>query len=161
MNDNAANNDDVKNVLQELIEIARDGQEGFSLASEHAQDPSLKAAFAERSSKRASFVRQLRLLQSNYSDAERDDSDTITGGLHRAWMTIRAAVARKEDQAILEEAERGEDAAVEAYTEALGRDPALPAEVRNCIQSQAAEVQQDHDFVRDLRDSGKFDHKTK
>jgi len=160
MNDETTTNDDVKSVLQNLIEIARDGQEGFSLAAEHAQDPALKEAFAERSSKRASFVRQLRLLQSNYSDAERDDSDSLTGGLHRAWMTIRAAVARKEDQAILEEAERGEDVAVEAYEDALQHDPALPAEVRSTIQTQASEVKQDHDFVRDLRNSGKYDHKT-
>jgi hypothetical protein len=48
-------------------------------------------------------------------------------------------VGSRNDQAILDEAERGEDAAVEAYRNAL-----------------ANKVQRAHDRIRALRDSGRY-----
>ncbi|TLD72275.1 PA2169 family four-helix-bundle protein [Phragmitibacter flavus] len=151
---------DVRGVLDNLIEISKDGQEGYRLASEHATDPALKQAFSERSASRARFVSQLQDLQTRYGTSDPQDSGSVSGSLHRAWLQIRSTVARREDQAILEEAERGEDAAVAAYREALTHQPPLPADAVTTVQAQAAEVKEDHDFVRDLRDSGRFEVKT-
>lgn len=150
--------EEVRNVLQNLIEIARDGQEGYRLASEHVKDAALKEAFAGRSAQRSRFVHQLQDLQERFGLQKPDDGGSVSGGLHRAWMQIRAAVSRQEDQAILEEAERGEDAAVEAYRQALGNEVVeLPPEAVRTLQEQAGEVQSDHDFVKQLRDSGQFE----
>jgi uncharacterized protein (TIGR02284 family) len=157
MNTNTPEVKEVRAVLDNLIEITKDGQEGYRLAAEHATDPGLKQAFAERSANRARFVSQLQDLQARYGARDPEEGGSMSGSLHRAWMQIRAAVNRREDQAILEEAERGEDAAVEAYREALTHQPPLPADAVTTVQAQAMEVKEDHDFVRDLRDSGRFD----
>lgn len=151
------NNEDVRGVLENLIEITRDGQEGYRLAAENATDPSLKQAFAERSDERARFVRQLQDLQQRYGVRQPEETGSVSGTLHRAWMQIRSVVARKEDQAILEEAERGEDAALEAYRDALSHQPPLPDDAARTVLEQAAQVESDHDFIRDLRDSGRFE----
>ena len=156
MNTNETDNSEVQDILKDLIEIARDGQEGYRLAAEHAHDSTLKLTFAERSASRGRFVSQLQQLQTRYGETDVREDGSISGALHRTWIDIKAAVTRREDQAILEEAERGEDAAVEAYRDALLHEPSLPADALSTVENQAAEVKKDHDYIRQLRDSGKF-----
>jgi uncharacterized protein (TIGR02284 family) len=51
----------------------------------------------------------------------------------------------------LEEVERGEDAAKDAYQHAIAQ--ALPPEVRSMVQRQYQGVKENHDRVRSLRDA--------
>jgi len=51
----------------------------------------------------------------------------------------------------LEECERGEDAAKSAYEAALKED--LPADIRTLVERQYQGVKENHDRVRDLRNS--------
>ena len=148
---------EVIDVLSTLIEYARDGQEGFKHAAEHANSPELREFFMDCSNQRAQFVTELQSLQSLQGEDSPDNDGSMTGALHRAWIDIRSVVTQRDDQATLEEAERGEDAAVSAYREALEEaDPPLPENVASVIRSQAALVKQTHDRVRELRDSGRF-----
>ncbi len=148
---------DVLRVLANLIEYARDGQEGFRQAAEHAKAPELVEFFQECSQQRAGFVDELQGLERLLGQASPDDSGSMTGALHRAWIDIRTVVTKRDDQAILEEAERGEDAAVAAYRGALESESTpLPSNISNVIRAQAAIVKNTHDQVRDLRDSGRY-----
>jgi uncharacterized protein (TIGR02284 family) len=79
--------------------------------------------------------------------------------MHRGWINLKAALSTNEPQAVLEEAERGEDAAVAAYREALEQTDIDPA-TRELINSQYAEVKAAHDHVRNLRDSGTYRKKS-
>jgi len=54
---------------------------------------------------------------------------------------------------MLEECERGEDAAVARYRKALKED--LPADVRAVVQEQADGAKRNHDQIRNLRNSAK------
>ena len=56
-----------------------------------------------------------------------------------------------DDEAILDECERGEDSAKEAYEEALRQD--LPPDVRVMIAKQYQEVKSNHDRVKDMRNA--------
>ena len=56
-----------------------------------------------------------------------------------------------DEHAILDECERGEDAAKRAYEEALQDD--LPADVRTLIGKQYREVKMNHDSVRAMRNA--------
>lgn len=60
---------------------------------------------------------------------------------------------------MLEEAERGEDAAIAAYRKAL-ENTDLDATTRDLIKSQSTDVQAAHDHVRNLRDSGTYKKKS-
>ena len=59
----------------------------------------------------------------------------------------------RDDNAILEECERGEDVAVKTYEEALG--VGLPGNVEEVVRRQFAQVKEAHDRVRNLRNQSR------
>lgn len=143
-------NDSVISTLNNLIETCKDGQEGFQQAAEGVQDSSLKSLFYEYSQQRAQFVGELQGLVRELG-GEAETSSSVAGALHRGWINIKAAVTGQDDAAILNECERGEDVAKNAYKDALAAD--LPSNVASVIQTQATHVQQAHDRIRSLRDA--------
>jgi uncharacterized protein (TIGR02284 family) len=143
-----------RHVLNNLIEICKDGQHGFQTAADDAKDETLMELFRRYAAQRTAFIAELqervRLL-----GGEPDKHGTVTGTLHRGWINLKAAISSNEPHAVLEECERGEDAAVKTYREALA-ETELDAETRSVIQRQANEVQLAHDRVKQLRDSKAF-----
>ncbi len=136
--------------LNNLIETCKDGQEGFKQAAEGIQRSDVKSVFYELGQQRAKFAGELQgLVRELGGDAETTSS--TAGALHRGWINIKSLVTGQDDAAILNEAERGEDVAVNAYKKAL--EETLPANVQTIVQRQATEVKTAHDKVRDLRDS--------
>lgn len=149
--------EDIVAVLHDLIEISRDGEEGFKQAADHARSSKLKQVFADYSRQRHQFVTELQQLERRFGETEVDESGSATGTLHRAWINLRTAISSRNDQAILDEAERGEDAAKAAFTEAQKQcTDAMPVDVRTAINAQFVQVRQAHDEVRRLRDCGEF-----
>jgi uncharacterized protein (TIGR02284 family) len=151
-----ADADTVCHVLEDLIEITRDGEEGFSHAAQYANDRALRDEFHQFSRERGQIVADLQRLERSFGKRDVDYSGSVIGAFHRAWMDIRSVVMHREDQAILEEAERGEDAALEAYAKALNHQPSLPASAWSVIQALANKIQKAHDRVKALRDSGRY-----
>jgi uncharacterized protein (TIGR02284 family) len=143
-------NDSVITTLNNLIETCKDGQEGFQQAAEGVKDSSLKSLFYEYSQQRAQFVGDLQGLVRDLG-GEAETSSSLAGALHRGWINIKSAVTGQDDAAILNECERGEDIAKNAYKDALAAD--LPSNVTSVIQEQATQVQQAHDRIRGLRDA--------
>jgi uncharacterized protein (TIGR02284 family) len=76
---------------------------------------------------------------------------SVAAALHRGWISVREAVTDRDDKAILEECERGEDYAKAQYKKALQQD--LPENVRAVVARQYEGVIANHDKVRALRDS--------
>ncbi|HEX9960633.1 MAG TPA: PA2169 family four-helix-bundle protein [Pyrinomonadaceae bacterium] len=150
-------NDSVITTLNNLIETCKDGQEGFQQAAEGVQDSSLKSLFYEYSQQRAQFVGELQGLVRELG-GEPETSSSVAGALHRGWINIKSAVTGRDDAAILNECERGEDVAKGAYKDALAAD--LPSNVTSVIQEQATQVQQAHDRIRGLRDAANSESST-
>ena len=143
-------NDDVISTLNGLIETCKDGQEGFKTAAEGVERSDLKSLFYEFSQQRSQFAGELQaLVQSLGGDPE--NTGTVSAALHRGWMNIKSAVTGKDDGAVLNECERGEDSAKKAYKDAL--EQPLPANVMQTVQKQFAAVQATHDRVKALRDA--------
>ena len=143
-------NDKAISVLQDLIETNRDGQHGFRTAAEDAKDAELARVFTEFSTQRTTFIAELQdRVRSLGGDA--DKSGSVSGSLHRGWIDLKAALSSNEPHAVLAEAERGEDAAVKAYREALEEN--LDPITRGIVSRQYASVQAAHDRVKSLRDS--------
>jgi uncharacterized protein (TIGR02284 family) len=149
-----ASADDVISTLNGLIETCKDGQEGFKEAAEGVERSDLKSLFYEFSQQRAQFAGELQtLVQSLGGDPE--NTGSIAGSLHRGWINIKSAVMGKDEAAILNECERGEDSAKNMYKEALELD--LPANVLETVQSQYSSVQAAHDRIKALRDAANND----
>ncbi|WP_050028480.1 PA2169 family four-helix-bundle protein [Verrucomicrobium sp. BvORR034] len=148
--------EDILSLLHNLIGVSRDGEEGFKQAAEHARAEKLKQVFANYSHQRHDFVTQLQELERRFGETDVDEKGSATGGLHRAWIGLRTALTSNDDQALLEEAERGEDAAKAAFEDAQRDFAELPVDVRSAIAAQSAQVRQAHDEVKKLRDSGLY-----
>ena len=145
-----ASNDDVISTLNGLIETCKDGQNGFKEAAEGVDRSDLKSLFYEFSQQRSQFAGELQsLVQSLGGDPE--NSGSVAAALHRGWINIKSAVTGKDEGAILNECERGEDSAKNAYKNAL--EEALPANIMETVQTQYAAVQAAHDRVKALRDA--------
>ena len=76
---------------------------------------------------------------------------SATGALHRGWVAVKAKLSTYDDLAVLEECERGEDATLVSYRDALEHD--LPAPIRNLIQLQYEGAKRNHVEIRNMRDS--------
>jgi uncharacterized protein (TIGR02284 family) len=141
---------DVVSTLNELIEICRDGQEGFKTAAEGVERSELKTMFYEYSQQRAQFVGELQdLVRQQGGDPE--NTGHVAATLHRAWIDIKSVVTGKDEGAILNECERGEDYAKDAYKRALEAN--LPGGVSEVIQRQSAAVMEAHDKVKAMRNT--------
>lgn len=141
---------DAISTLNNLIETCKDGQIGFQTAAEGVQNSNLKSVFYEFGQQRARFVGELQTLVRELG-GDPENTGSVTATLHRGWINIKSTVTGQDDAAILNEAERGEDVAKNAYEKATAMS--LPANVSSVLQKQYAEVKTAHDKVRDLRDA--------
>ena len=148
MNQTAMKPDQVISTLNSLIELNRDGQNGFKEAAEKIESPQLKQFCLEQSRSRAQFVGELQPLVLSLG-SEPDNTGSVAGAMHRGWMDLKSALGGG-DHAILAATETGENHAVNEYKKALAET--LPAHVRDLVERQFQSVTQAHDKVKGMRD---------
>lgn len=139
--------DDVVKVLNQLIEVAQDGREGFAEAAEVARDAGLKATFLVSSGDCAEAVRELQLAVQTLGH-EPEDHGSVAGLVHRQRIRLRTRVDDN-NLAVLDEVDRGEDHAEAAYARALRMG--LPPEVKSIIERHSEGVRRNHQRIRELR----------
>ena len=147
-----ASNDDVISTLNDLLETCRDGEYGFSTSAEHTQTTDLKSLLTRHAQECRTAGQELQALIRQMG-GEADDGGSVSGALHRGWVSVRGVLSGHSDQAMLDECERGEDAAVASYRKALKQD--LPPAIRTVVEKQAQGAQKNHDEIKALRDSYK------
>lgn len=144
-------NDNPKNVLNDVIATARNGERGFREAAEHFKSPELKSMAQRVSSERAAFARELE--PELHAEGEKDKPEgSAAGALHRAWIDIKTALGGG-DHTILEWLEQGEDHAKKIYSEAL--QATLPSAAQLIVRRQYDRIVAVHDEVKRLRDTSK------
>ncbi len=146
--DTTVTGNDVAHTLNNLIETAKDGQLGFDKAAQEANESSLKTLFVKYSSQRSQYVSELQQLVQQLG-AKAETSGSLAASIHRGWIDVKKAVSKREDTAIIDECEAGEDAAMKNYKEALAT--ALPSDVMTVVQRQFAGVQEAHNTIRDMK----------
>ncbi len=142
-----ADNDKVISTLNNLIETCKDGQEGFQQAAEGVKNSELKTLFGTYAQQRAGFAGELQTEVRNLGGDPEKTSSTA-GALHRGWINIKSAITGQDESAIIAECERGEDSAVSNYQDAIKGE--LPANIREVVERQFAQVKQAHDRIRSL-----------
>ena len=140
--------DHVRLVLEHLIDTCRDGEAGFADAAEHVADSRLRQYFRERSQERTRFARELEQELERIGTWQTTRKGSATGDLRRTWFDVKRALGGG-DPTILDEVEAGEDAARDAYQQALREH--LPPATMALIRTQAQSIVSSHDDVRMLR----------
>ena len=143
------NDEKIISMLNGLLEISRDGAEGFRTCANDANDPSLKLYFRDRAQSCDEAVQSLSAEIRRYG-GDPDTSGTAAAVLHRAWIDIKTALTNQDNLTVLEECERGEAAAVIAYENALREE--MPDSLRGFVHRQYEGVKRNHDRIRELRD---------
>jgi uncharacterized protein (TIGR02284 family) len=143
-------NDDVVDILNKLIETCKDGEYGFRTSAEHVKSEQLRTVFLERAESCRRGATELQAEVSRLGGKPEDDSSTA-GTLHRGWVNLKAKLSGDSDQAALDECERGEDAALERYRDAIKED--LPSDIAAIVQRQYEGVKRNHDQIRSLRNA--------
>lgn len=143
----ALDNDEVIATLNNLVEICKDGQNGFRTAAEGIKNSELTTLFNTYSQQRAQFAAELQ-SEVRRLGGEAEETGSAAAAVHRGWINIKSAVTGEDEAAVISECERGEDSAVEAYEEALETD--LPNDVKTIVSSQFSQVKEAHDRIRSL-----------
>ena len=142
-------------VLNDLIETSKDGQEGFKTCAEDIKHPELKALFAKRSADCATAAAELQAEVRNLG-GDPETSTSVAGDLHRRWVDVKSMFTGKDEEAVLNEAERGEDHALKAYKEAIETiNKHNLVGIRDLVERQYHGVQRNHDQVKALRNQAR------
>ena len=141
-------NDDAIDTLNNLLEICRDGEFGFTESAEHTKTQQFKTAFLQRADDCRSAAVELQQLISEMG-GEPDEGGTVSGAMHRGWIAVKGSLSGYSDMDMLEECERAEDVALAQYRKALKQN--LPMQAKAVVERQAQGTQKNHDQIRDLR----------
>ena len=141
-------NDDVVDVLNKLIETCKDGEYGFRSSAERVRSEQLRKTFNDRADECRKGADELQACVVQLGGEPETDS-SATGTMHRGWVKVKGALGGDSDLSMLEECERGEDAALERYRGAL-KEP-LSADIMAVVQQQYEGVKRNHDQIRTLR----------
>jgi uncharacterized protein (TIGR02284 family) len=136
-------------MLNELIEVSKDGEHDFTKAAGKAHHASVNAALLESATRCSRGARELRELVFKLG-GKPESGGSVAGALHRGWLDVKLAVGSRTDAAILADCEKGEDTAEKRFHHALERS--LPADVNAVVERLYNDVAQDLDRIRDLRD---------
>lgn len=135
-------------VLNNLIETCKDGENGYREAAGEVQSPSLKSLFNEYATQRGQYAQELQQVVARLGQTP-ESTGSVAAAIHRGWIDVKSAVTGKDDKAIVDECERGEDLAMSAYRDAAAKD--LPSDLKSIVQRQYSGVQEAHNRVRDLK----------
>ncbi|UOB16725.1 ferritin-like domain-containing protein [Abyssalbus ytuae] len=138
------------NKLNELLERTYDAEKGFKNAAENVKNPSLKNYFNRKAQERYDFGHKLKTeIRSFGQDVEKGGS--LAGTAHRAWMDLKSYFSSDNEEAILEEAIRGEKAAVKEYDDVL-EDDTLPYSTKSLLIEQKNEIEKGLASIKRMED---------
>jgi len=148
-------------ILYDLIAINNDRIKGYEKASSELtpEDSDLQPVFGRMISESRTLKTELEheLHQSGGFDPDVDTNETTFGGkIYRTWMDVKATFSGNSRKAVLDSCEYGEDAAQDAYKEAL-EDFEISGTARALISDQKTKLRRSHDEIKALRDASNRD----
>lgn len=132
--------EEISNKLNELLVKNYDAEKGYIDAYQNVESNDLKMFFKRRASERSEFAKELRTEILQYGQIP-EDSGTFKGAMHRNWMNLKNTFSSNNEEAILEEAIRGEESSLEEYNTMITEKNLPPtidkliAKHRDAIQS--------------------------
>ncbi len=139
----------IVDTLEKLVEVCRDGQQGYREAAEHVKDHQLKKLLSEVSLERARFAGDLENEAVRWGQPDVDRRGSAMGAVHRGWTELKASLGGG-DSAILSSMESGDTYAQDQYDEII-RNGKLPDDILGIVRNQAQAIVGTLDRIRALR----------
>ena len=125
--------------LNDVLEKNYDAEKGYRKAAEEVHNQRLQTFFREKSTERSKFGDELKAeIRSLGGDPEQ--SGSTKGSLHRGWIDFKSSLSSDNEEAVLEEVERGEKAALKDYRELI-HDKDVPVSTRQMIERQCDRIE--------------------
>ena len=124
----------LKDELQKIIDICRDGIEGYETAASNIKKDDLKTLFLRLSQQRKAFVEEVK-VEALRLGIELDTLGTVKGFFHRTWLATKATFSSDTNEKVVEESIRGEEAAIDVYNEVTA-DHRIPVYLQELLAEQ-------------------------
>lgn len=135
--------------LNTLTATVIDSIKGYEDAASNAENSRFQQLFRERASERQQVVEQLR-SEVRRLGGEPEDDGSFMGATHQRFLDLKAAITGRDDQAIINEVERGEDYLKEKFEAALNSGH-LSGESRTVVERCYQSVREGHDQMSQLK----------
>jgi len=138
-------------VLNSLTKTTLDSMKGFEEAAKDAEATQFASVFAEFARDRSQVASALQAEVRRLGGQPEEDSSFLAAA-HRTFMDLKQALTGKDDKAIVQEVERGEDYIKGKFEDAL-RDDDLSASAREVVQTAFRSIRAGHDRASALKHS--------
>ena len=146
MNDNTT---DGIGTLNTLIATTIDSVTGYEESAANVENERFREIFRKRASERQSVVEELRAEVRRLGGNPEDDGSFL-GKAHQRFEDLKAAVTGRDEKAIINEVERGEDYIKEKFETALNNSD-LSGESRAVVERAYQSVRSGHDQISQLK----------
>jgi uncharacterized protein (TIGR02284 family) len=124
---------EVSEKLNDLLTKNYDAEAGYKLAEDKLDSGRIKDFFTNQAQERYNFGHELKEEIRNFGESP-EKGTSLKGDAHRTWMNIKSTFSTNNEEAILEEAIRGEKEALEEYNSIIS-DTTLPPSTKNMLTS--------------------------
>jgi uncharacterized protein (TIGR02284 family) len=137
--------------LNSLIKTTLDSMKGFKDAAQDAENTQFASMFADFARERSEAASALQAEVRRLGGEPETDSSFLAAA-HRSFMDLKQAFTGKDDKAIIQEVERGEDYIKGKYEAAL-KDTDLDTSARAVVERAYQSVKAGHDRASALKHS--------
>ena len=136
-------------VTNTLIATTLDSAKGYADAAENSENATHQQFFREMSEERSRVAADLQAhVRSLGGDPETDSS--TAGATHRGWLDLKAAITGRDEKAVVNEVERGEDY-IKAKFEAALKNDEISAGTRGVLEKSFASILKGHDRASEMK----------
>ena len=136
-------------ILNTLTTTLIDSTNGYRDAAAHTESTRFQELFRTFAEERSQVVETLRSEVRRLGGDPADDGSFL-GRTHQRFLDLKAALTGRDDQAIVNEVERGEDYLKEKFEAALSGDELGP-DTRAAVESAYRSVREGHDRVSQIK----------
>ena len=137
--------------LKTLTSTLNDSVNGYRESAEKVESQEFRELFNDFARQREQASTEIKAEVRRLGGDPDEDGSTL-GGLHQAWLDLKAAITGRDDKAIINEVERGEDYIKEKFETALNGD-SLNGESRAIVERAYQSVREGHDRMSSLKHS--------
>ncbi len=142
--------------LNTLIATTIDSINGYEDSAQNIDNERFREIFRQRANERQEVVENLRAEVRRLGGNPEDDG-SFMGKAHQRFEDLKAAVTGRDEKAIINEVERGEDYLKGKFEAALN-DGDLSGESRSVVQSCYQSVREGHDQMSSLKHGMETSH---